>query len=68
MERILILALFNEVVLVTGSSRGIGKAIAMRLAQEGASIIINASKSIKEAEKVLAELPTIDGQKHCFFY
>lgn len=66
MERILILALFNEVVLVTGSSRGIGKAIAMRFAQEGASVIINASKSIKEAENTLSELPTADGQRHCF--
>jgi 3-oxoacyl-[acyl-carrier protein] reductase len=60
------LKLLNEVALVTGSSRGIGKAIAMRLAKEGAHVIINASKSIKEAEVTLSELPVKAGQKHYF--
>lgn len=31
----------NEVVIITGSSRGIGKAIALKLAKEGASVVIN---------------------------
>ena len=35
----------KPVVLVTGASRGIGKAIAIRFAQEGCSLIINCSKS-----------------------
>jgi len=37
----------DKKVLITGASRGIGKAIALKLAREGASIII-AAKSIKE--------------------
>ena len=37
----------NKTVLITGASRGIGKAIGLRLAKEGANIVI-ASKSIAE--------------------
>ena len=35
----------NKTVLVTGASRGIGRAIAYRFAREGYSLIINCSKS-----------------------
>ena len=37
----------KKTVLITGASRGIGKAIAQRFAQEGYSLIINCSKSAK---------------------
>ena len=41
----------NKTVFITGASRGIGKAIALKLAGEGASIII-AAKSIEENPKL----------------
>lgn len=46
----------NKIALVTGSSQGIGRAIAARFAQEGADVVINYNRTAKGAEEVLAEV------------
>jgi NAD(P)-dependent dehydrogenase (short-subunit alcohol dehydrogenase family) len=48
-------SLLGRVAIVTGGSRGIGRAIAMRLAQDGARVVI-AARSAPDAEQVAAEI------------
>jgi 3-oxoacyl-[acyl-carrier protein] reductase len=52
----------NKLALVTGSSRGIGAAIAIRLAAEGASVIVNYAASPGRAEAVVNEIKKTGGQ------
>lgn len=46
----------SNTVLVTGSSRGIGKAIALRLAAEGYNIVVHCRSGIEQAEDTLAKI------------
>ncbi len=46
----------GRVVLVTGSSSGIGEAIARRFAELGASVVVNSSSSVEAGERVAADL------------
>lgn len=46
----------GQAALVTGSSSGIGKAVAIALASEGASVVVNYNSSSKAAEEVAAEI------------
>jgi NAD(P)-dependent dehydrogenase (short-subunit alcohol dehydrogenase family) len=50
------MSLAGKVAIVTGSSRGIGKAIALRFAREGAKLVINCRSSVPEAEAVAHEI------------
>jgi 3-oxoacyl-[acyl-carrier protein] reductase len=51
----------GKIALVTGASRGIGRAIAERLARSGASIAVNYSRNAGEAEKVVAAIKGAGG-------
>ena len=46
----------GKTALVTGASRGIGRAIALKLAAEGAMVIVNYNGSREAAEQVVAEI------------
>ncbi|ABY94941.1 3-oxoacyl-[acyl-carrier-protein] reductase [Thermoanaerobacter thermohydrosulfuricus] len=45
----------RKTAFITGGSRGIGRAIALRLAKDGFNIVVNYSKSDKSAEEVVKE-------------
>jgi len=49
----------NRVALVTGGSRGIGKAICLELAKEGAKIALNYNRSADEAQAVADEIKAL---------
>ncbi|MDR3597794.1 elongation factor P 5-aminopentanone reductase [Clostridium sp.] len=51
----------GKVAFVTGASRGIGRAIAIELAKEGASVLINYSTDANGAEETLEEVKKING-------
>jgi 3-oxoacyl-[acyl-carrier protein] reductase len=46
----------NETVLVTGSSRGIGRAIALRLARDGYDVVVHCRSQREEADAVAREI------------
>lgn len=48
--------------MVTGASRGIGRAIAERLSREGAAVAVNYTRSADEAQKLVASLTAAGGK------
>ncbi|KAG5521916.1 hypothetical protein RHGRI_034215 [Rhododendron griersonianum] len=54
------------VVVVTGASRGIGRAIALALGKAGCKVLVNYARSSKEAEEVCKEIETCGGQALTF--
>src|SRR5437868_10258327 len=54
--------LSGKTALVTGASRGIGRASALALAKAGAQVIVHYGRGAKEAEAVVAEIRNAGGR------
>lgn len=52
----------GKVAIVTGASRGIGRGIAVRLAQEGAAVVVNHRNSPEGAEETAEAIRALGGQ------
>lgn len=53
--------LADRVAVVTGAARGIGRAIALRLAAEGASVVVNDLHHMEQATETAAEITALGG-------
>jgi len=56
----------NQVAVVTGAARGIGKAIAFALAAQGAIVIVNCSSSTEQAQEVVAKIQEDGGKAEVY--
>ena len=56
----------NKIALVTGSSRGLGKEMAIRLAQQGADILVTYNSNKAQADETVNEIEAL-GQKAVAF-
>ncbi|XP_073125014.1 3-oxoacyl-[acyl-carrier-protein] reductase 4-like [Henckelia pumila] len=54
------------VVVVTGASRGIGRAVALAMGKAGCKVLVNYARSSKEAEEVCKEIEAFGGQAITF--
>jgi 3-oxoacyl-[acyl-carrier protein] reductase len=52
----------DKVVLITGGGTGIGRAMSLRFAREGAAVVVNYSKSEARAEAVVSEIEAAGGR------
>src|SRR3569623_1496619 len=54
--------LAGKVAIVTGAGRNIGRAIALKLAQSGAAVVVNARSNAAEADAVVKEIAAAGGK------
>lgn len=55
----------GKTVVVTGAGRGIGRAIAIRLAKDGALVVVNYQKNAEAANATIQEIVTAGGEAFC---
>src|ERR1700726_2738839 len=55
-------ALLNKTALVTGASRGIGRATASALAAAGAHVLVHYGRSAQDAESLVADIRSKEGR------
>lgn len=60
------LSLNERVAVVTGGSRGIGRAVALELGRRGAAVVVNYNKSPEAAEQVVNEIKAAGGKAAAF--
>ena len=60
------LQLDNKIALITGGSRGIGKAIALELSRRGAAVAVNYNHSSQAADEVVASIQSAGGAAQAF--
>lgn len=58
----------NLTVLVTGASRGIGRAIALRIARDGFDVVVHCRSRIEEAQEVVAQIQAVGRQARVLMF
>ena len=52
----------TKVAIITGASRGIGRAVAERLGKDGFNVVVNYASSASEAEEVVSKIRAEGGE------
>ncbi len=58
----------NLTVLVTGASRGIGRAVALRIARDGFDVVVHCRSRIEEAQEVVAQIQALGRQARVLMF